>query len=513
MKILPFILFTFFYSACSLKSFSQQSFIKQYGDTLDPAPIILTADSAIVVASGTGWAGYYSMPAIMKTDLNGSIMWQTNLTFPGDFFTPRSICQTYDHGFMLSGFTYHSSMGDVRDGGILKLDSAGNFMWAFKYAWGSMESPKKIIELPDSSFIVLETDWEYGLNRFDSLGNVMSNFNAGMTEDICLMDSDHLLMAGATVGQQHSTLTKWNFRNGNTEWSKEYSFDSASYATGISKTGDNRFLMRGKYLLGSTRSGAFLMLLDSSGNIIREKNFQAPDSTPVSIFFAGAIDSLNYLIWVSHTPANQGTSTYYTLFKLDTSLNIISRSTLNEPYSNFSHASIAITPGKHVVGAGIFGPDMELFLSSSDSEFAFACIPFYQSNVFCFADSVVVNSSNFQISGNSGMLFTSPMSATNLPPVLSPSNYCLADQSPQSDLFYPVQIFPNPFAEHVSIAFDKHGNETIRIAIFNTTGAEVCQFETLSTDQDLYLDFLPAGLYYIHITGSKINSGLKMLKN
>ncbi len=133
---------------------------------------------------------------IVKIDSIGDLEWQR--TFGGsEADAAEDIIQTFDGGFLVTGYTY-SSNWDVdenygnSDFWVIKLDSIGNLEWEKNYGGSDFEWPFSILEMPDSTCVLSgKTNSEnYDINEFfggndfwvvcvDSLGNLIWQRSVG----------------------------------------------------------------------------------------------------------------------------------------------------------------------------------------------------------------------------------------------------------------------------------------------------------------------------------------------
>ena len=133
---------------------------------------------------------------IVKLDVNGTLIWETNLGGSGHD-TVYSITQTTDGGYIVSGDTY-SSDGDVggnngnRDIWIIKLDTNGTLEWETNLGGSGQDIGKSIIQTIDGGFIIIgsspSSDGDVGGNnggfdfwivKLDGTGNLVWETNLG----------------------------------------------------------------------------------------------------------------------------------------------------------------------------------------------------------------------------------------------------------------------------------------------------------------------------------------------
>jgi len=127
---------------------------------------------------GAGGADSY----LVRTDSAGDTLWTKIFGTPG-MELGRSLIKTLDGGYLLTGLTDTSSSGMYGDAFLLKLDSNANVVWSKTYASQGMEDPNQIIQLSDSSFVMVADRIDLGPNyvyngllmKFDVAGNLLWN--------------------------------------------------------------------------------------------------------------------------------------------------------------------------------------------------------------------------------------------------------------------------------------------------------------------------------------------------
>ena len=65
---------------------------------------------------------------LIKTDSLGNVQWEVTFDYENADLG-RSVCQTYDHGYVIGGHTYIPGMYYSGDPMIIKVDSSGTFEW------------------------------------------------------------------------------------------------------------------------------------------------------------------------------------------------------------------------------------------------------------------------------------------------------------------------------------------------------------------------------------------------
>ena len=126
---------------------------------------------------------------ILKLDANGDTLWakEVGILSGSAEAELNSIIQTADGGYVLAGGTladtFTSIGGNNSDPFIVKLDAAGNFVWASTYEGvGSTyydEEAKSVVQSADGGYVICGTEYISGYEdnifymKIDPLGNVL----------------------------------------------------------------------------------------------------------------------------------------------------------------------------------------------------------------------------------------------------------------------------------------------------------------------------------------------------
>ena len=101
-----------------------QEWIKTYAQNYTANCIIETYDKGYIIL-GTRINGKYG--CLIKTDINGNVLWNKEIGNGQYLMFVNNIEQTYDNGFVIAGTT--TKYGNQQDAYILKLNSCGELEW------------------------------------------------------------------------------------------------------------------------------------------------------------------------------------------------------------------------------------------------------------------------------------------------------------------------------------------------------------------------------------------------
>jgi len=130
--------------------------------------LTLSHDSGYVMVGytysyGEGGADIY----VRKIDADGTPGWGSVIGGTMDDFG-LSIALTDDHGFAIAGQTNSFGVGSG-DVWLVKLDSAGNFIWSWVFGGPDLESGESIIVGEDGCFYLAGYTSSYGGGSEDAL--------------------------------------------------------------------------------------------------------------------------------------------------------------------------------------------------------------------------------------------------------------------------------------------------------------------------------------------------------
>ncbi|MEN0004154.1 MAG: T9SS type A sorting domain-containing protein [Bacteroidota bacterium] len=78
-----------------------------------------------------------------------------------------------------------------------------------------------------------------------------------------------------------------------------------------------------------------------------------------------------------------------------------------------------------------------------------------------------------------------------------------------------IKIFPNPARDLVTLSLDQAMGEEATITIFNTNGQlmQQIQYNTIeNTTEEISIDKLPAGTYFVHVRTNTTQQSLRLVK-
>lgn len=150
-----------------LDSMGNRKFEKSFGNYNNEIgkSVLQLIDSSYVTVgytNSTGVGGYDIF--LLKTDKNGNLLWQKTIG-GSDWDFAYSLQTTFDGGFVIAGTTYSYGHGNA-DGYVVKTDGNGNVVWTKTYGGQYDDEFKSIVQTSDGGFAL--TGYTKSYNDVDS---------------------------------------------------------------------------------------------------------------------------------------------------------------------------------------------------------------------------------------------------------------------------------------------------------------------------------------------------------
>ncbi len=225
-----------------LDSMGNRKFEKSFGNYSNEIgkSVLQLIDSSYVTVGYTnsiGFGGYDIF--LLKTDKNGNLLWQKTIG-GSDWDFAYSLQTTFDGGFVIAGTTYSFGHGNA-DGYVVKTDGNGNVVWTKTYGGQHDDEFKSIVQTSDGGFALTGYTKSYNdvdsgdvwVFKLDIMGDsVWCKFFGGSREDFANEIIQHPSSELYVVGGTKSFGTNLNYYNG-------YSFRLYSNGSFYNQTIDN----------------------------------------------------------------------------------------------------------------------------------------------------------------------------------------------------------------------------------------------------------------------------------
>jgi len=259
-------------------------FIKTIGETGEDwsGSIQQTSDGGYVITGYTlsFGAGNYDV-FVIKLDSSGNLSWAKTIGGTGNDYG-RSIRQTSDGGYVITGYTYSFGAGDSGLF-VIKLDSSGNLSWAKTVGGTNEDRGYSIQQTSDEGYIITGETWRFGAGNYDvfvikldSSGNLSwAKTIGGTNEDrgysIQQTSDEGYIITGETwsfgAGYSDVFVIKLD-SSGNLSWARAIGGEGWDFGRSIQQTSDGGYVITGYTLrFGAGDYDVFVIKLDSSGNL------------------------------------------------------------------------------------------------------------------------------------------------------------------------------------------------------------------------------------------------------
>jgi len=247
--------------------------------------VSITTDNGYIITGFTHSFGNAGGDVwLIKTDQDGNEIW--NKTFGGkNFEKGYSVQQTTNGGFILSGGTY--SFNSIKENvWLIKTDQDGNEIWNKTFGGSRCDESRSVQQTIDGGFIL--TGFTYSLSnhgehawliKTDENGNEEWNKTFGGNKndvgfDVKQTFDKGYIITGFTQTYSENINDVWLIKtdeNGNEEWNKTYVGNERSRGYSAEQTTDGGYIIVGYNRFHKTKWGdIWIIKTDNKGNT--EKN-------------------------------------------------------------------------------------------------------------------------------------------------------------------------------------------------------------------------------------------------
>lgn len=444
----------------------------------------------------------------------------------------RSVQQTFDHGYIVSGFSNVSGQTDT-EVFLLKTDSLGAVEW-FKFHGGDeIQASMCVQQTLDSGYIVtgytneiIENAYDFLLMKFDQDGELTWKKTYGgadwdLSEHVEQTFDGGYILSGSTFsignGGEDAYLIKTD-ANGNVQWSKTYGGSLDDQFQNVAQCSDTGFVAIGRTnSSGMGGDDIYVVRTNKSGDTLWTKTIgNIYDDYGKSILQNS--DSTFALVSVLHDTATSLNKAYIT--GLDTNGDIIWSNLFNTVTGDEPGIIKTVPWGGYVYcgynqgGVGGGGQDMFAMKTNSTGAFEFARTFGGEGNELAYSIDVT-NDNGFVIVGETNTVVTGLVSVY-LIKTDSLGNHTTSFAIGLDDISEDLKpgIYPNPFTQALQISLpDAVAGENITLNIYDVKGLLIYTLQLpKNQNSSIELGDLPSGIYFTQLLGETFTARNKVIK-
>jgi len=410
-----------------------------------PKKVIETYDKGYLIISNIAVANYHRYIWLIKTDIDGNILWEKKIGEGSYRYYIDDINQTYDGGYIL---IFRSSKYDVDyDPVVMKLDPCAEIEWCTTLHSDGFNRGVKVIQTPDSAFLALSmyhsSDWteRVFLFKIDQMGEVVwSNLYAqlepgiwneeGLGLTVLPEDSSYLITGGCDYIPTGGTSAFWIKADKQGDEIKNIIWnDSTSELSGAFQTVHlfNDFYSSGAKPYGNVFN-ATIFKLNNNGGKLDSRRILTEDSHTSGTTLSMYKDTL-FVVGTTWKGLNPPYSEHCKIYLTDTSGNIIYNRTLFDDIQAPRNTQITYDDKILVMCGFAFGSGWDIY--------------FYKLNQFLEDDTLY----NIQLTYDSlcpGTIISDTMT-------IDCDIWVDIDEIYEDDENSHLKIFPNPASDRVQI--------------------------------------------------------------
>jgi len=494
-----------------LKYLSSKNFGSQYD--------VETYDKGFCLSA---WSWKPIEGVIMKTDVNGNVLWQRVIGNLQDSATIGGICNTSDGGIAIFGEierSVDSTGAEYMDYYLLKLNPCGEKDWNKIYRCASLDGNLcQVQQLKDKSYIFYAdiygniSDYKCAICKVDSVGNLLwQNYNLMTPKNMFIDSSGNAIVTGNVIdfypkpGNDrllHSDMIKTT-QSGKQIFDEWYDPAKQIGCDGWASqpTPDKGYLtIAAKGIPGSQRFVLFVIKSDSVGTGVWNK--VAGDTTTLEYpFDMCRASSTTYIVAAQQADSNNIYNTKMLFEKIDTGGNVLKRviyNTLMTPYkiNNTSDGKFIVAGGEDNTAGAV----VALKLNSDLGIDSFYHVR-YQYDYLC--PNPVKKTDTITIKGADTVHLRIPVYRLGIVP----------KQSIDSDGFL---VYPNPANNKVSISVSGLHFGSAQCNIYDMLGDKVQYCNLFSGSfgnltQTIDISGLVSGVYFIEIVQANMRYAQKII--
>ena len=479
-----------------------------------------TNDGGYIIAGYTKSFGSGGTDVLLiKTDNSGNLIWMNTYGGSSDD-EGYSVQQISDGNYIVGGATSSFGAGS-RDVWLIKINQTGNVIWQKTLGGSSSDGARSVHQTSDGGYIMTGWTYSYGpgavgnvwLVKTDSLGNELwNNFFGGSDVDrgywVEQTSDGGFILTGYTEssgsGLDDMLLIKTDSL-GTAEWTKTFGGSGRDYGNSVQQTSDGGYIVVGYTLsFGAGGDDVYLVKTDTDGNEEWSSTF---GGTYSDVGYCVRQTNDDGYIITGHTLSYGAGLHDIWLIKLNNTIPVELVSFTGKIVGNNVILSWVTGSEKNNLG---FEIQKAVDLTLSDSK-NWMRVGFIQGkgtsttiNQYSYTDTDVETDKSLyrlkQIDFNGTSNFSNEIEIN----FSSSVNYSLS------------QNYPNPFNPTTIIKYSILHSARVQIKIFDLLGNEVAapvnEVKSAGTyDVDFNAGNLPGGVYFYQLNAGKYSETKKML--
>jgi len=430
----------------------------------------------IITGSASGFGAFEDV-FLVKTNANGDSLWTKHY---GGSSTDlgRSVCQTMDGGYIITGQTGSFGVGSW-DVYLIKTDSLGDTLWTKTFGGTNSDVGNAVLQTADSGYIIEGYTSSFGgykvyLIKTDANGNALWSRTFGGTGNnygynIQQTSDGGFIIVGNTyfgAGGTDVYLIKTD-ANGNALWTKAIGGLFADVGYSVQQTTDGGYIVAGvtqSFGVGSTN--VYLIKTDTSGNPIWSKTFGGT-GYDAGQSIQQTMDG-GYIITGYTFSFGAGDYDVY-LIRTDTSGNLLWAKTFGGTDEDIGYSVQQITNGEYMI-AGFsrsFGPNnYDFYLIKTDVNGNNGCNEGNTSTTVTTPATQVMSPAT--IVSSPATIVTTP--ATIVGSSGTASILCATVGINEITTGNSLAISPNPFFAATKISFSLSHSENLSVRLIDVNG-------------------------------------------
>jgi|GEM_PF-2818993 len=378
------------------------SFVNGSANNIDQgASLALDADGFLYVAGCSKDSSNLNSLVMVKYNSAGTLLWNKTLADSALMDKGESLLFDGYNNLYLTYTDFHSWYGH-QDIALAKLDTAGNFIWSqtFNGPDSGVDVPQKFLLDKQLSPVIIgfsdSIDWDIIVLKYDSAGNYLWNYryagpgnNWDLANDVAVDMQNNIYVTGRSDDSIY-VADCFTFKlnaAGNLEWQDGYNGNGsypADIGNSIAVDNNGRAIVCGSTWDSNSRDNVLIIVYDSSGNRIFTDLYNSGSGVVNDVYGADVLCDQNGSFYMTgQTDSHLGMTDFITMKYTDFLLNASSPSVPNsslsvypDPFQNSFNLSYFSTENTtsyiqifNTMGATVFKKQFEIQSGENNMHF------------------------------------------------------------------------------------------------------------------------------------------------